>query len=370
MANASGIEGNLAWIAVREFTSSEDGDLFISRLEGFPSQVIARIPPECNVRASTVDHMVFVIRPDLRATIFVNECQISIRARFGRRIEAGEPVFEKDIIDIDSLYFDGVEIPEDAAVLVIMSSGWRKGMFFDFTPLAPEAPKRDYDLAKLLGSYYAYLKNQSLFKLDAEDWRFLVERNWFPFVTLSAPLKVELVAFAKGRYDIDRLLPEIVAEVRELLPHMRQRWPESHLFAPHLPFIKHAIEEFEEGDYLSCTAILYPRIEGLLRTLHESVAIPDKATQKVLSQAAVKHSDEEFHQYSWLLPELFRNYLQSAYFANFEPGQPAELSRNTVGHGVASVEQFNEKGACIGLLILDQLFYFLPATKSSPELAG
>lgn len=162
MANASGIEGNLAWIAVREFTSSEDGDLFISRLEGIPSQVIARISPEFNIRASTVDHMVLVIRPDLRATVFVNECRISIRARFGRRIEAGEPVFDKDIIDIDSLHFDGVEVPEDAAVLVIMSSGWRKGMFFDFTPLGPDAPKRDYDLGKLLGSYYLSKKSSAL----------------------------------------------------------------------------------------------------------------------------------------------------------------------------------------------------------------
>ena len=314
--------------------------------------------------------MVLVIQPDLRATVYVNECRISIRARFGRRIEAGEPVFDKDIIDIESLYFDGVDIPEHAAVLVIMSSGWRKGMFFDLTPLGPEAPKRDYDLGKLLGSYYAYLKNQSLFQLDADDWQYLIERNWFPFVTLSAGLKAKLVAFAKGRDDLDRLLPETISEVRELITHMRQRWPESRLFAPHLPFIEHAIQEFEEGDYLSCTAILYPRIEGLLRTLHESVAIPDKATQKVLSQAAVAHHGEELHQHSWLLPEMFRNYLQTAYFANFEPGKPAPLSRNTVGHGVAAVEQFNEKGACIGLLILDQLFYFLPATKPSAEPAG
>ena len=370
VANASGVEGTLAWVAVREFTSSEDGDLFISRLEGFPSQLIGRIPPELHVRASTIDHMLVIIRPDLRTTVYVNECRILVRARFGRRVEAGEPVYDKDIIDIDSVIFDGIDIPDDAAVLAIVSAGWRKGLFFDFTPLGPEAHKRDYDLSKLLGSYLAYLKNQSLFRLDSSDWDFLIKHNWFPFVTLSAPLKAKLVAFAKERDDVDRLLPEVVTELKQLLPNMLQRWPESRLFGPHLPFIRHAIEEFEEGDYLSCTAILYPRIEGLLRTLHESIGILDKVTQKVLTEAAVEHHDEELHRYSWLMPEMFRKYLQESYFANFEPTIPAALSRNSVGHGVASVEEFNEKGASVGLLILDQLFYFLPSAPTQGNTAA
>jgi len=45
------------------------------------------------------------------------------------------------------------------------------------------------------------------------------------------------------------------------------------------------------------------------------------------------------------------------------------LSRNTVGHGVATIEQFNEKGATLGLLTLDQLYFFLPPTdKPSPTV--
>lgn len=366
MGNAAA--GELTWIAVREFTSSEDGDLFISRLEGIPAQVIGRIPAELGVRASTVDHMLLLIRPDLRATVYVNECGIKLRARFGRRVEAGETVYDNDIIDIDAMMFDDVEIPDDAALLVLMSAGWRKGMFFDFTPLGPGTPKRDYDLAKLLGSHMAYLKNQALFRLDTGDWEFLISQLWFPFVTLTAKLKAKVVTYAKSREEVDRLLPDVVAEVKALIPHMLQRWPECRIFADHLPFIRHAIGEFNEGDYISCTAILYPRIEGVLRSLHEAVGIKDKATQKVLSAAAVAHHGENLHRYSWLLPEMFRKYMEQAYFASFQPGTAAVLSRNSVGHGVASVADFNEKGACLGLLILDQLFYFLPA--APPEPAG
>ena len=233
---ANAAPGDLTWIAVREFTSSEDGDLLISRLEGIPTQVLARIPAQFGVRASTVDHMLLVIRPDLHATVWVNECGIKLRARFGRRIEAGETVYDNDIIDIDAMIFDDIDIPDDAAVLVVMSAGWRKGMFFDLTPLGPGAPKRDYDLDKLLGSYMAYLKNQALFRLDATDWDFLISRLWFPFVTLTAKLKAKLVAYTKNRDDVDRLLPDVVAEVKALIPHMLQRWPESRIFEDHLPF--------------------------------------------------------------------------------------------------------------------------------------
>jgi len=361
MHNASGVEGNLAVIAVREFTSSEDGELFISRLEGIPNQLIAKLPPHAQVFPSTVDHLIAVIRPGLRTTVYVNECPVMMRARMGRRIEAGEVVYERDIIDIDAIEFQGVDFPEDAAVLCVFSAGWRKGMFFDFTPLGPDAPKRDYDIGKLLGSYYAYLKSQRVFSLDEADWLFLLERGWFPFVSVPANIKTKIVAFAKSRDDLDRLLPELLAELKRLVPTMLERWAESSLFAPHIELFRHAVEEFNEEDYVSSTAILYPRIEGLLRTLHEALGIAEKASQKVLTAAAVEARATEFHRYSWLLPEMFRRYMNDVYFASFEPGKPATLSRNSVGHGVASSDDFNMKGAMIGILILDQLFYFLPA---------
>jgi hypothetical protein len=39
-------KGEGANIIVREFTSSEDGDLFISRLEAFPLELISKLPAE------------------------------------------------------------------------------------------------------------------------------------------------------------------------------------------------------------------------------------------------------------------------------------------------------------------------------------
>jgi hypothetical protein len=42
----SATEGQTAHVAVREFTSSEDGKVFISRLEGIPQQLLSLLPPQ------------------------------------------------------------------------------------------------------------------------------------------------------------------------------------------------------------------------------------------------------------------------------------------------------------------------------------
>lgn len=74
METSSGAEGTPVRVAVREFTSSEDGELFISRLEGFPSQLLGLLPG--HVLPSTIDHLVAVIRRDRSATVWVNECPV------------------------------------------------------------------------------------------------------------------------------------------------------------------------------------------------------------------------------------------------------------------------------------------------------
>lgn len=132
------------------------------------------------------------------------------------------------------------------------------------------------------------------------------------------------------------------------------------MFAKHIDLLEHAAAEFREGDFVSATAILYPRIEGLMRDLHVQVGAKEKATQTALAERLVEKGKAELHQYSWLLPDLFKRYLKEAYFAGFEPGTPAKLSRHTVGHGVANAVDFNEKAATIGFLIVDQTFWFLP----------
>lgn len=364
MEAASGVEGTPRRVVVREFTSSEDGELFITRLEGWPQIIISRIPPQARIGPSMVDHMLAIIRPDLTGTVYVNELPHVAQIRTTRAIAAGEEIVEADIADISELRFEGVEVPNDAAVLIVLSSGWRKGLFFDFGPLNDEGD-RTYDLWKLLGSYFAYISNQSLFALKEEDWQFLIDQLWFPFISLPRDVLKTLVGRARTRDSLDILLPRVRSFLEEKLPDLLERWAKKPLFAPHMDLLRHAAEEFREGDVVSSTAIIYPRIEGVLRGLHATLPVQERASAANLTARLLERSRDDTHPYSWLLPDMFAKYLEDAYFANFEPGKPAKLSRHSIGHGVAAATDFNQKAASIGFLVVDQLFWFLPSAENA-----
>jgi hypothetical protein len=76
-----------------------------------------------------------------------------------------------------------------------------------------------------------------------------------------------------------------------------------------------------------------------------------------MSQSAIEAELE--NKQCLLLPQRFETYLLDVYFENFDPNkQNIGISRNSVGHGVASESEFNQKSALIGILIVQQLFYF------------
>ncbi len=196
-------------------------------------------------------------------------------------------------------------------------------------------------------------------------WNFLFDHQWFPFISLPKKILRTMVSRATNGSSLDILLPQIYGHVRKMLPTMAEHWCQAELFRPHIALLKHAVSKFSEEDYVSATALIYPRIEGLLRTVHESLGIQERATQNILSERLIEGHREELHSYSWLLPEMFRRYLEQVYFANFEPGKPARLSRNSISHGIADVADFNQKAACIGFLVLDQVYYFLPKRQAA-----
>ena len=77
-----------------------------------------------------------------------------------------------------------------------------------------------------------------------------------------------------------------------------------------------------------------------------------------LVTSITEHSEAAGNVYSLFLPKNFRRFLAEVYFAGFDPRNPVGLSRNTVSHGVAPIEDFTLKGSLIGLLILDQLYFY------------
>ena len=235
-------------LSVREFTSSDDGDLFITRLEGFPATLLSKVAPR--ITPSQIDHLVAIISKDLSCKLYLNELRISTRVQPTRTVKAGELVHEDDIADIVELQLGDINVPNDAAIVILFSANWRKGLFFDFTPILPDGKPREYDLARTLGGFYAFLTNRSVFSLDEDQWKILLESDWFPFVSLPKSLLKIITNRAKKANTLDLIIPQVSASVRGAIPRMLERWNTLPEFASHFELIKHAASRFLENDFV------------------------------------------------------------------------------------------------------------------------
>lgn len=361
-ALSPGKSGEKIGVIRMEFCSSEDGDHFIRRLEGFPDNIISMLPEDSRPKPSSIDHLLAIIRRDKTATVYVNELKILMQAQAKRDVKKGDPILKDDIADIQAVRFEDVDIPDDAGIVFLFSVGWRKGLFFDVAAIQQgSAETRPYDLSILLGQYYAYLLFQDFLKIPESAWKRLFSQGWFPFVSLKSETVQELVNFSKTGWDIDEVLGRISSEVRQELPVWFEKWEKGKYFTEHIDVLKVAVDRFIASDYVSAVAILYPRIEGVMRSYHTSVAPSSPKTQSGLVHTSLSSVNAKLRPKILLLPEKFKTYLNDIYFANFDPKNPNGISRNTVAHGVASANDHSEKAAVIGFLILDQLSYYMAA---------
>ena len=346
-------------IQFREFTSTEDGQHFIQRLEGLPNDILQKLPTP--IPASKVDHMLALCRRDGTATVYLNELEFraSVRLRGSRSIDAGEAVTKDDFVDVERLEL-GVHVPTDVGALFIFSVGWRKGLFYDFGPVGGPSPRpREGDIAAILGRCYCHVLFQERFGISDTEWRDLFEARWFPFAALRAATIDKLLDSVRAGWEPDELLEDIVAEVKTHLPGMLQGWRNHSSFKPHLDSIERAVEAFQnDDDCIDCAGLLYPRIQDFRRT-HFDATTGSQDTQSKLVQAAVgaKLGKEQ----SPLLPRRFQHYLDDVYLPNFSPTpqHDAEVPRNSKVQGTATASRFDQESAVIGILIVHQFFYIL-----------
>lgn len=362
----AGREGDQIAIAYRDFTSSEDGDLFISRLEGLPATILSLLPASPQVRPSTIDHLVALVKPDGETEVFVNELTILANAKVRRTVQKGDPLFEGDIVDIVGLRFDGLTIPNDVGVLALISQGWRKGLFFDFGPLLPMPVIRDFDIERVMGSLFGYLTFQQHFKITDDEWARILACGWFPFVGLERDALELLLSHIRNGWDPDQVLNTVASNLKNRIETLTETWQSQPILKPHFALLSHALERFKSGDFISATTILYTRIEGLLRDIHTGLG-GTSFKQEQLAQAPMKAIAPHSHQFSRLLPARFRQFLETVYFAPFSPNAVSGLSRHSVAHGVAPVDLFSLKAATVGILTVEQLCFHVPPSNPPIE---
>src|ERR1043166_5622584 len=100
-AARGGRKGNECEVVFREFVSTEDGQRFISLLEGIPTQILEKISPDANAAAALTHNLLAVIRPDKTAAVYWNEFYPTFVARAKQPLAKGEKVMRDHILDIE-----------------------------------------------------------------------------------------------------------------------------------------------------------------------------------------------------------------------------------------------------------------------------
>lgn len=353
-----------------EFTSTEDGQHFIQRVEGYPQQVLDLIRQQHGelIMPPIVHSMIVVIRHELLATAYINEGFGSTSMRSTGAMDRGQEVSKNDIADFEHVNLE-VEIPSDAGVMFLFSLGWRKGYYYDFWPLNPKAPEpRQYDCKALLAELFAYVFFLERFSITDDEWQKLYAARLFLFAGMKNETIDVVVSHVKAGWDLNSLNERISDEVSGRLASFAQSWRDHHIIRKHMPLLDRAVERFEAGDYISAASILMPQIEGMLRSNH-SIVGDGNPNQGNLTKSAVARKIHRSQ--SLLLPDRFRDYLKTVYFADFKnllPGDPgAPMSRHTVAHGIAGDGQFDRFTTAICLLTVHQLFYFFDKLEIDPD---
>lgn len=359
-------------VCVSEFVSSEDGEILINRLEGLSDMLFGAIRPHTIVDPASVNHFLAVVRPDATGTLFVNDLSSFSWMQAKRDLKKGEPVSSDDIADVQRMRLlhagTVIDVPRDAGVVLFFPVGWRRGLYYDFSPLPQgNGLPRDRDLEVIFGQHYAYLAFQERLRLTGEELDRLIEEKWFPFISLSKRTIQNMLNHLRSGWPVDELLDAIHDEVARALPAELQKWERNPVFAEHMAVLRTGAERYLAGDHISSVSVLFPRIEGLLRSYHVIERLGGPLTQKALIDAAVMTNPNVRHENCLLLPGKFQAYLTKVFLAPFDPKDPQELTRHTVAHGVTPVADFNKKGATLGLLILSQLAYYLiPRGSAAP----
>lgn len=359
-------EGEEATMILLELVPSTDIERFKRlAIEGIPQHLLAEIPAEQRDQLVPVETMVAILRKDETATLYLNtipgDLEIISDAVPKKEWKSGELIYQDDIADLKRVEYKGITFPPDAGIIIVFKIGNQRGFFYDTIPLYDPTKPREYEVEKSLAHFFLYIGQQHLFHISNDDWKYMFENQWFPFITLKSETRKKLVEAANAKTPLDDLLSIISEEVKNNCEHLRKRVQNHSVFTDHKDLIEHALDEYLDGDYKSATALIYPRVEGIMRTLR-LLANPSESEfkQSQLAEAAIAARNVD-QSGILLMPDKFLKFLKKVYFGNFDPSNAQNpVTRHSVGHGLAKQDSFNLKSATLGLLILNQISYFLP----------
>ncbi|MFC6351761.1 MULTISPECIES: hypothetical protein [Stenotrophomonas] len=313
------------------------------------------------VNLRRADTVLFVLRPDGSAELWVDTAAVAMRCTVKRAIEARTVVFESDIADVTGMSFPCVEIDVQDKVLCLFREGWSFGLAFDFNPEG----KLDLEgFQTMLGTLHRRLRYRHLYQVVSNPAVFdaLVAAGWFPFVEIITSEFRDLAQQAEAGFDLAEIEPKLIAAFdADRLGHLLKRWAAKPHFAAREALLREAVEAFTGQKPISVIKIILTEIEGILNDAHKATHDGQGAKIRDLLAFAQASAEQRTGGPDTLfLPAAFGRYLAAHTFANFDPmaGTGMAGSRHAVGHGAAAQDSYTMTRALQVILTLDQLAFY------------
>ncbi|WP_206615528.1 hypothetical protein [Solirhodobacter olei] len=314
-----------------------------------------------NVNLDRADTVLLVIGPDNTGKLWVDTVATTLKAMPKRPMIVGAPIFESDIADVTAMEFPCVTIGRQDRIVFLFRQDWRFALFFDFNRDGNlDLPRASRDLAKL----YRSLKYRHLYDTLADQAVFgrLRSAGWFPFVEIVGHEFTELANHCEAGFDLaDQEFKLVASFDRARLDSMVDRWLTKPHFASKEPFLRVAVDAFEQNNPISCIKTVLTEIEGVLQAAYKAATGQGtRQTGKLLEFAKLSAEEKAGGSDSLLFPSDFAKYLEDYTYANFDPSGPSgsASSRHAVGHGAADATTYTQVRALQALLTLDQIAFY------------
>ena len=349
----------------RNFLSPYDGLILYTVLDQITRIFLSNWMVNEKKSISSIKNCLILISNDI-AKVYINIPTIAVLIS-KRSIKKGEALTREDIADIRKIQFKDIEIELNSGIVYIFSLNWMKCVYFDHSPMLPKKLKhakqqescKEGDLESLFASFYSYIMFPEVFRLESTINEKILEKGWFPFIRILGWRFEEIYNNVKNDFDIYNAEMKIVDFFDEKMIHnMIEDWVTKDIFKNHEKIIRTGIERYLEKDFISAIHVLYPRIEGIMR--HIFLGTTERSSQNNLVDKLTAVAEENNPDSCLFIPNNFSDYLKRFYFNNFdlEKGD-LDISRNTIGHGIAKEEDFDKIKAFQAILILDQMFFYV-----------
>lgn len=361
--------GEMTQVRYMGATSTEDGDLHIKYLEGFPQTILSMINGD--ITPADVKSMVVLISHDLRAEVYINEVEVFGYAHGkAKKVDKGQAVSKDDITGFERIRLADIKFPDDHAYFCLLSLGWDKAYIYDFSPLDDRCQKKiEYDVEKFIGSYFSYLSFKTIHSISDSDWNAMLNQNWFPFSSLKFSTVESIINYVRCGWDVNDLIETIEKDALAYLASWMPEWNKHEDLKPFVVFLERAIERHISEDFLSSSSIMYPKIEGLIRQefIRDNPG-KEGRQQKMIVEHITEKTLRNLSSLTTYIPDKFKRYLEECYFKDFVASSQAnQISRHSVAHGASSIEQYDRKGSLLGLLVFSQIVQYIKQYSNKPS---